>query len=322
MIDDPVLVNDWHVVMPSADLPEGQPKSARLLGEDVVLWRINGQVIVWQDLCLHRGTRLSLGRVDGETLICPYHGWVYDETGQCIRIPAHPDQPPPTRAKAKPYQAQEKYEFVWVSLGQPVHDIPDFPEWDKAEYRKIRCGPYTFAASGPRAIENFLDVAHFPFVHEGFLGDPAYPEIDDYEVNVDENGVLAKDIQVWQPNPDGTGVGKKVSYTYRAMRPLTAHFTKSSAGPSFAIFYTVTPVEAGLSIGWMWETMNYGHDIPEAELRAFQDEVTAQDVPIVESQRPELLPLDLQAELHLRSDRTAIAYRKWLKSLGLTFGTA
>ncbi|HYX49579.1 MAG TPA: hypothetical protein VE843_07540, partial [Ktedonobacteraceae bacterium] len=50
--------------------------------------------------------------------------------------------------------------------------------------------------------------------------------------------------------------------------------------------------------------------------------ITLQDVPIVESQRPELLPLDLQAELHLRSDRTAIAYRKWLKELGLTFGTA
>ncbi len=50
--------------------------------------------------------------------------------------------------------------------------------------------------------------------------------------------------------------------------------------------------------------------------------ITWQDVPIVESQRPELLPLDLQAELHLRSDRTAIAYRKWLREPGLTFGTA
>jgi hypothetical protein len=50
--------------------------------------------------------------------------------------------------------------------------------------------------------------------------------------------------------------------------------------------------------------------------------ITLQDVPIVESQRPELLPLDLQAELHLRSDRTAIAYRKWLRELGLTFGTS
>ena len=68
--------------------------------------------------------------------------------------------------------------------------------------------------------------------------------------------------------------------------------------------------------------MNYGHDIPAEELIAWQDEIFAQDRPIVQSQRPELLPLDLQAELHLRSDRTAIAYRKWLNELGLSFGTS
>ncbi|MGH7763637.1 MAG: aromatic ring-hydroxylating dioxygenase subunit alpha, partial [Candidatus Dormibacteraceae bacterium] len=52
----------------------------------------------------------------------------------------------------------------------------------------------------------------------------------------------------------------------------------------------------------------------------FQDRIFAQDLPILESQRPELLPLDLQAELHLRSDRTAIAYRRWLKQLGVRTG--
>jgi vanillate O-demethylase monooxygenase subunit len=67
---------------------------------------------------------------------------------------------------------------------------------------------------------------------------------------------------------------------------------------------------------------NYGHDIPEQELVAYQDEIFAQDLPILQSQRPELLPLDLQAELHLKSDRTAIAYRRWLNDLGLTFGTS
>ncbi len=66
---------------------------------------------------------------------------------------------------------------------------------------------------------------------------------------------------------------------------------------------------------------DYGDESDEAT-REFEDMITLQDIPIVESQRPELLPLDLQAELHLRSDRTAIAYRRWLKELGLTFGTA
>jgi phenylpropionate dioxygenase-like ring-hydroxylating dioxygenase large terminal subunit len=67
--------------------------------------------------------------------------------------------------------------------------------------------------------------------------------------------------------------------------------------------------------------MDYGEGTDE-QVRHFEDELMVQDARIVESQRPELLPLDLQAELHLRSDRTAIAYRKWLKELGLTFGIA
>jgi hypothetical protein len=72
----------------------------------------------------------------------------------------------------------------------------------------------------------------------------------------------------------------------------------------------------------MWMAMNYGHDIQESELVMWQDSIFGQDAPIFRSQRPELLPLDLQAELHLKSDRAAIAYRKWLKQLGLTIGAA
>ena len=93
-------------------------------------------------------------------------------------------------------------------------------------------------------------------------------------------------------------------------------------GTEFAIFLTVTPVEEKRSLAWMWIAMNYAFDVPAAEIRTFQDRIVAQDVPIVESQRPEALPLDLQAELHLRSDRTAIAYRRWLRELGWTFGVA
>ncbi len=96
---------------------------------------------------------------------------------------------------------------------------------------------------------------------------------------------------------------------------------KSSAGPKFAIYFTVTPVAERTSIAWTYVAKDY-EALGDDETRRFEDVITLQDIPIVESQRPELLPLDLQAELHLRSDRTAIAYRKWLRQLGLTFGTA
>ena len=103
------------------------------------------------------------------------HGWTYNQAGKCVHIPAHPDQAPPTKAQVKPYKAQERYGLVWVSLGEPTQDIPPFPEWENAAYRKILCGPYRIQANGPRIVENFLDVGHFPFVHEGILGDQAHP---------------------------------------------------------------------------------------------------------------------------------------------------
>ena len=322
MINDPILINDWHAVARSEELSEGQVLSARLLEEDLVLWRLDGRVLAWQDLCLHRGTRLSLGKVEDNTLVCPYHGWRYNGQGRCVHIPAHPDQPPPTRARVNAYNIKEQYGLIWVSLGEPPEEVPPFPEWNDPGFRKILCGPYSFKAAATRAIENFLDVAHFPFVHEGYLGDPAHAEIADYEAEIGPDGVVAEDISIWQPNPGGTGQGATVTYTYRAFRPLTAYFIKTMEGPKFGAFFTVAPIEELFSRGWMWLAMDYGHDIPAQEIRDFEDKVTAQDVPIVESQRPELLPLDLQAELHLRSDRTAIAYRRWLKELGLTVGTA
>ncbi|GIV67257.1 aromatic ring-hydroxylating dioxygenase subunit alpha [Caldilinea sp.] len=322
MIDDAVLLNDWHPVATMESLRERQILGVRLLEEDIVLWRIDDQVLAWQDLCIHRGTRLSLGKVEDGALVCPYHGWSYDVSGRCVHIPAHPDQIPPAKARVKPYHAQVRYGLIWVCLGEPSGDVPPFPEWEDPAFRKILCGPYAVRASGPRIVENFLDIAHFPFVHEGILGDKAHPEISDYRAEITSEGVVAQGVRVYQPDPYGTGKGDTVSYTYKALRPLTAYLLKEADGPRFSILLTITPHAATESTAWMWMTMNYGHDIPEEKLRSWQDTIFSQDRPILESQRPELLPLDLQAELHLRSDRLAIAYRTWLNQLGLSFGTA
>jgi phenylpropionate dioxygenase-like ring-hydroxylating dioxygenase large terminal subunit len=126
---------------------------------------------------------------------------------------------------------------------------------------------------------------------------------------------------VWQPNPDGTEQAGSSVYHYRVLRPLTACFSKNTQSGCLTIFFTVTPVEEEECIAWMLLAMNYSCDIPEAEQRAFQDRIVTQDIPIVESQRPKRLPLDLQAEFHLPCDRASVAYRKWLKQLGVTFGT-
>jgi phenylpropionate dioxygenase-like ring-hydroxylating dioxygenase large terminal subunit len=316
MLDDPVLVNDWHPVAKVDDFGDG-PVAARLLGEDIVLWRSGDDFFAWRDLCVHRGTRLSLGRiVGGDRLECPYHGWTYGTDGRCVLIPAHPEQVPPAKACVVAYQARRAHGVVWVTLGSGATGIPTFDLLDDPTHEVLLAGPYRVRASGPRVIENFLDVGHFPFVHEGILGDRARPEIADYTAGVGPDGVVAEGVKVFQPDPYGTGQGSTVTYTYRVLRPLSATLVKHG-DLSFGMLLSVTPHDAVDSTAWMWMAMNYMTDSSMVE---FQDRIFAQDRPILESQRPELLPLDLQAELHLRSDRTAIAYRRWLRELGVRTG--
>ena len=319
MIDDPVLLNDWHPVARVEELASGGPLGARLLGEDIVLWRSGGEWLAWRDLCVHRGTRLSLGRVvDGAALECPYHGWTYGTDGRCILMPAHPNQKPPSRACVDVYRTAVRHDVVWVSLGSGATSVPTFDLLEDPAHKVLLAGPYRVRASGPRLVENFLDIAHFPFVHEGVLGDRARPEIADYTTTTDGNGVIARDVKVFQPDPYGTGRSSTVTYTYQVHRPLAASLIKHGEH-SFGILLAVTPHDVVDSSAWMWMAMNYQ---PEPGMIEYQDRIFAQDRPIVESQRPELLPLDLQAELHLRSDRTAIAYRRWLRELGVRTGTA
>jgi phenylpropionate dioxygenase-like ring-hydroxylating dioxygenase large terminal subunit len=229
---------------------------------------------------------------------------------------------PPAKARAQTFAVRERYGVIWVCFGEPAGDLPDFPIAEQPEFRIMLAGPYRFRALGPRLIENLLDVAHLGIVHAGLLGDPQQSQIEDYEVTMGLRGPEGREIRIWQPDPDGTGKGAHVRYDYQMQGPLTANFVKLHSSQRFGMLAQVAPIDAEYSEMRLVMAMNYGHEIPAADLIAFQDRVTEQDRAIVESQRPELLPLDLQAELHLRSDRMAIAYRKWLRQIGFTYGTA
>jgi phenylpropionate dioxygenase-like ring-hydroxylating dioxygenase large terminal subunit len=320
---DSVLLNDWHVVAKSADIPAGTVQPFRLLDTDLVIWRgQNHQVQVWRDRCPHRSVRLSQGQVVENALQCSYHGMQYDSGGQCIAVPAHPGHRSPAHACAQAYQVQEQYGLIFVCLGTPAQPVPPFPEWGMEGYRFYITGPYSVKTNGYRAIENFLDVAHFPFIHGGILGDLSKPEIDDYDVTLTNDGVYAKDIRVWQPDPYGTGEGAYVHYDYWAFRPLTAYLKKYNPnGECLTLLYSVSPVSETESIAWMSGAINYGHEISHEEICAYQNQIVLQDVGNLESHSPQVLPIYTNVEFHVPSDRTSIFYRRWLKQLGVRYGT-
>jgi phenylpropionate dioxygenase-like ring-hydroxylating dioxygenase large terminal subunit len=331
-LDDPLLQREWLAIAWSREIVSGAILTRRVMGRDLLLWRSSEGLHCWRDLCVHRGARLSLGTIRNghlatnqrDCLICPYHAWEYSPTGECVRFPSQPEIAPPAKARAETFAVQEKYGVIWATMRESTGPVADFPFADDSNFRTVLAGPYRFKALGPRVIENLLDVAHLGFVHAGSLGDPNRGEIEDYAVTpgTTTHGPEAREIKIWQPDPDGTGNPALVNYHYWVAGPLTAGFVKTQGELRFGMLAQVSPIDAETCESRLIMSMNYGHEIPDAELLCFQDHVTGQDRAIVESQRPELLPLDLQQELHLRSDRMAIAYRKWLRELGFTYGTA
>lgn len=321
---DRTIFNDWYAISTVAALQPGTLQRVRLLDQDLVLWRgAQGTIQVWADRCPHRSVRLSGGKIMEDTLVCPYHGMVYNVAGQCINVPAHPDYVPPKQACVRSYPVQAQYGLIFVCLGDAPQSIAPFPEWADPSYLKVLSGPHPCQTGGYRAIENFLDVAHFAHVHTGILGDPAVPEVADYNVTTDDRGVHCNHIRVWQPDPMGTGQGAFVVYDYSVFRPLTAYLRKvNPTGECLTILYCVTPVSEEACIGWMWMAVNFMDSSQEAAAIAFQDQVFAQDLANLESHNPKRLPLDLSAEFHVPCDRGSLAYRKWLKQLGVTYGVS
>ncbi len=333
---DAALLNDWHVIAFSKDVPQGKVVPATLLGEDLILWRdSSGKVHVWKDLCIHRGARLSKGWIAGDTVVCPYHGWRYDGSAKCVLVPAAPDQPPPLKARAFPHLSEERYGMIWASLGEPAHTVPTFPEWEDSAFRKFNAGPYYFKANGFRSVENFIDATHFPFVHAGLNGlEDAPDKLEDYKVFEDETGISTSEIRVYQPYGDHRQIAVNAGYVYRVFRPLVAYFSKrvEIADPAkahlgglndrFCTFLTAQPVDEVNCIIRLCVAINFGEDLTEEDILRRQDKVFSQDKDIVETQRPERIPVDLRAEIHHRTDKFGLAYRRWLGAMGLTYGTA
>jgi len=324
------ILNDWHPVADAREVVTDKLVPATLLGQDLALFRsADGAVHAWEDRCPHRGTRFSIGRIENGEVICAYHAWHFSPGGQCTKIPALPDHTPSAATCARTFAAKEQYGMIWVCLGTPAADVLPFPEYAEAGLRKVLCGPYEVATSAPRIVENFLDMAHFPYVHTGILGDPSKTAVRDYKVDtawIDTTGgkgIRATDCFFWQPQTNSLAHGgSEVEYTYRVVRPFTAILTKApEAQQDFweAISLHVQPLEEEKSQVWLVLAVT-NFEQSDEDLRAFQEKIFAGDVPILENQVPKRLPLAAGAEMPMRCDRMSQAYRRYLSDRGVRFG--
>ena len=306
LMGDPVLADSWLPVTNSRDVDTARPRGFTLLDTPIVLWRsLDGTVHAARDQCPHRGAALSLGHVRGDTLQCPYHGWVYDGGGRCVCQPAMPGRTPPPNARLDMFSASERYGVVFVALGSPPSERPAyFPEWDEHGVRHYHDDPVVVHACGPRIVENFLDMAHFPFVHPGVLGTESHAEVRDYTVTATADGIELTDCWFWQPaaTPGSTG-GADVEYRYRVPHPYVAALTKVPADGAFgfSLMIMASPVDEEHCRAWMIGAFT-DPDVSTEDFCAFNHRIFLQDIPILESQRPRSPPA--------RPDRRAGAARR------------
>lgn len=323
----------WHPVGYSAELAD-QPVGVTLLGEPIVLARLDGVAVAFRDLCIHRGSALSLGSVKGTHLVCRYHGWEYDGSGACVRVPALPGKAIPSRARVQRYDVVEHVGLVWVCLDGPAQmPLPQFPERSDPAFRTATIPAYEWNCGAARRLENFVDVSHLPFVHEGVLGDPDRPEVPPYQVVRTGCSLSFQSGLEYQPaNPhkldDGGGAAlvHRDPIDYRIDMPFGVHLTQTlPGGKKYVLVMVGSPVDAKRTRTFSFLSRNYDLDpARDASYVASQtDVVLEQDRPVVESQRPEELPLDFAAELHGGVvDRASIAYRKWLVEIAAASGSS
>jgi phenylpropionate dioxygenase-like ring-hydroxylating dioxygenase large terminal subunit len=320
----------WHPVSYATDLGS-EPRRVSLLGEELVIARMGDGVRCFRDICVHRGAALSLGAVEGGELRCPYHGWRYGEDGTCTAIPARFGMTIPSKARLERFHAVEQSGLIWVCLDdQPAMPIPRFPEYDDDSFRLVQGPSYRWETSAHRRIENFVDFAHFAWVHEGVLATRDHPEVPDHEVRrAGSELIFGRNVR--EPVTGFTGLRAEdpnafvdVSYDYFLSMPLAVHFNRHipKTGESYVMMMTASPVGPKVTNSFWFLARNYAFDLDDSTFVEFEEHVLEQDKPVVESQRPERLPVDFGEELSIRGiDRVSVEYRRWLIEMATSVRT-
>lgn len=319
----PVLRRFWYAVMPMNALATG-PRPFTLLGEDIVLWKkADGTPAAVRDRCCHRTAKLSKGTVDGDNIVCGYHGWTYDCRGVCVKIPQAPEMQVPAGARVPAYHCQEKFGYAWVALDDPLMPLLDTPE-EALGYRRVHQFDETWNTGALRMMENSFDTAHFAFVHAGTFGQGDLPKPEFFQLNETDFGFEAEVIvPINNPFESHRITGTTEPTTKRHffnqwhlpfLRKLGLHYP---SGIKHTIFTCATPIDDRRIqlIQWLYRNDTEA-DCPAALLNEWDTRVVLEDKVIMESVDADA-PVDVSRrdEQSMASDRPGMLMRKRLLQL-------
>lgn len=299
----------WQPVARLEDLERG-PQRAVLLGEALAVFLTeSGRAAVVADRCAHRGASLSMGRVAGDSIQCPYHGWEWSGEGACTRVPSLPSQEQiPPRARIPAFPAREQWGLVWTVLEEPLEDPPTLSWFDEEKWLWRHGEPFELPVAFGLMIENFRDVSHFAFVHQATLGampeviEPLEPESNGREVVLRRKMEWGADVSaVW---------GELKEMHYHAVAPNFMSGRILTVKGERCLLHAARAISATESAHYWIEGGLENFDAQDLEnVIAYDWRVYSEDLRIISAIQPPELPLDANADVNTLADRFTLAYR-------------
>jgi phenylpropionate dioxygenase-like ring-hydroxylating dioxygenase large terminal subunit len=323
----PILRRFWYPVLRAAHLEKG-PQPFRLLGEDIVVWRKpDGTLAAIADRCPHRSAKLSLGYLD-ETgnIVCGYHGWTFDCSGKCVRIPQRENPTATGKIAVDGYRVEERYGHIWVAMGEPLTPLPEIPEAKEPGFRRVDQFYEEWKIGALRLMENSFDIAHPAFVHRGTFGSTSRPlpaempkvtehasGFDYYvESEVDVRGDDSADaLKIAQ----GTTTRRRTNTWYMPFaRRLGITYPN---GLRHTIVTAATPIEDGRTMVIQFCFRNDTEaEVSTEQVIAFDRKIVDEDKVILEGCSYDV-PLSVVdgEEFHMPSDKPGLVMRRRLREL-------
>lgn len=294
------------------------PAGRVLLGRRIVIYRDQqAAVIAAPDRCPHREAPLSAGTVDHGVLTCCYHGWSFGADGKCVGIPsASPGFPIPDNAHLPVISTAVCYGLVWICLGENPPPIPVIDKESDQSYRRINNPVESWKVSAMRMTDNFLDIAHFPWVHIGTFGNSQRTGVADIKLEMLEGGFYGYRYDVTADNPVGANLssGQTGDTVSRSMStgfylPFTVRSTiEYESGLNHIILLLSTPVDDVTSYFTFVVWRNDDFSIASEEMIAFDRMIGAEDKAMLEK-IPGVLPMTIRSLANTQSDKASSAWR-------------
>jgi len=301
----------WHPVAWSDEVL-ATPLPVVLLGEPLVLIRQSDcSANAFFDECPHRGAPLSLGTLQGDELVCAFHGWRFGVDGAATLIPAlGPDATIPSRAcLTKPAGVCERYGIVWVALEPPQVPMIDWSDGDDDGLGEFRAVAHTSQVLAAYQTDNLLDASHFPFLHKS-LSD-RNPLIGEHEV-VDQHRFGFSSVLRKLADDDVSTEGW-LRYTYVAPFTVLLRSEEPDGSLRQSFLQAIQPIDEHHTR--MFFITRVPQTDPEflADLWAQEEIVQREDLWMTAALRRKAMPL--VGDLHVRSDANAILYRRVMRNL-------